>query len=244
MKNILLIILTVLFGIIKSQNGIYMEGETKMEGLPALFTKSMDVKIKSYYKKDKSLIELNTTGGVMKTLTIGENVQFTSGRDCYSDTQSEINKLQQEDVIFENVVVKLEPETKTILNYVCKKAVISYKSKVNSYTSDYETVVWYTDKINVDGVNKLAGIDGAQQANEYVKAMQSLNGFVLSTEQSVKLNNMKTTYTVTKLEVKDLDDELFKLNTKKCSKMRTYKEHKNEMKKKDATYNNMIKSMR
>ncbi len=229
MKNNLTVVLFVAFGILKSQNGVYCEGEVKMEGLPKMFAKMMDMKIKSYNKKDKNLIEQETKKGPMKTLTVGDNVTFTNENDCYEDKKSEIAKFMDNDFTFENVVVKNYDENKKILIYECKKAIITYIVKSKGTNTENEVVVWFTG--NLEGVNNLAGVQGSENDNDYIKALKNLNGCILSTEQTVKNTKTKAIYMITKLEFKDLADDIFKLDTKNCEKMMNYKEFRDLMKK-------------
>jgi len=231
MKHKLLVILVMASGIIKSQYSGYCEVETKTEGIP-LFAKMGNTKVKVYSKNDKSLIEMKTIISTVKTLYIGDDVTCTSGKDCYADKKSVISKLQAEDLAYEDVVVKKDPETKTILNYQCKKAVITYKTKTKELLTDQETIVWYTDKIKgFDGYNAM---QGAENDNEYTKALRSLDGCILSTENISKESNVKGICTVTKLEIKDIPDDVFKLDTQKCDKIMTYKEFQTEMKRRAA----------
>ncbi len=219
----------LLLGNLTAQKGLYVEGAVKVEGgMAAMLGKMWNSSYKHYQKKEKTLVQIEKYNTKQFMLTVGENVSLVDGKDCYSDTKTEIAKYDNEDYKIENVDVVNNTETTRILGYECKSAVISYSGKANGTSFNTSVRVWYTDKINTEEVGNTLALQGTEQDNDYTKALRKL-GFVLRTEQTEV--GMTITTSITKVEIKDIGDDVFSLDTKKCKKMMSYKEFKEEMKK-------------
>jgi GLPGLI family protein len=137
-----------------------------------------------YFKEKVTRTEMKM--GVMMTVvtisdaTSGNVLMLLNGmigQKAITTTQSDIEKVDSEKPTFE---VTLVDETKTIVEYTCKKAILTD-------AEGNETVFWYTEEIEVSK-------KGQSSMNELVP------GFPMQYE--INKSGMKMVMTVTKLEKK------------------------------------------
>lgn len=99
--------------------------------------------------------------------------------------------------------IEYTKETKTILGYVCKKAII--KAKDNKRNDTIEYVVWYTDKIP----NKMKNSNNGNNGN--ISELSKIPGMPM--EYSFDLQGIKVTVTVTDINYDPVPDEIFNIST-------------------------------
>ena len=209
-----------------AQQGWYVESktETKMMGMTV---STMNGKIWS--KGDKCLMEMETSPAkyTMRNLTIGDQETMTMGSDCYQDTKENILKTREEKATIENINVKKVNDTKKILGYLCKKAIITYDAKSQFGTMGTENEVWYTDELKSEG-DAVGSQAGSETGRAYLAAIKEL-GVILVTETTVKSAKTKSSTTVTKIEKLEIPDEKFQISTDQCKKVMNYADYQKEM---------------
>lgn len=142
-----------------------------------------------YHKDDKSRTEMNM-GGMMKTVTITDTkadkgIMLIDG--MMGKLAAELDSISEKSKDVKTPEVKLLDETKEILGYTCKKAVVT--------TEDGNKITyWYTEKIK----------PAAGSMGKYVKS--GVPGLAL--EYTIETEQMDMTFTATNVaqEVTGSDD--------------------------------------
>jgi hypothetical protein len=233
LKRSLFVLWLVAASAASAQTGAYIQGETRVEGLPGFLAKTMNMTMKMWQAKNKSLAEIKRQSGTQYLLTVDDQVTLADGKDCYTDTKQQIAGYHDDDFTIEDLQVTKTAQTKTLLGYPCRHATITYNVRAQGVVSAMAAQVWYSSAISMEGLDPAAGMYTPDLENDYSRALRELGGFVLGTEQLMKSSGMTTIFSVTRFEKQDIPDATFKIDTGKCKKMMTYKEFKEEMRRRE-----------
>jgi GLPGLI family protein len=165
------------------------------------------------YLIDKDSVKLEKTQGLRHFCAQGTIEEYV--RDYKEPNKKYIS------VKFENVNVETTSETKKILNYTCKKAIVKYS--INQlFGGQQETVMhcWYTEEIKPDSLNALM-LKLYPENADYLNALNDLGGLILRTEYDSGNNNTSDT-TIENLNLKKMPASIFK-NVLSCKKKLTIK---------------------
>jgi hypothetical protein len=208
----------------------YSETETRMEGVPAMFAKVGEFKIRSYFTREKTIIITQSQAGKTTMLFRNDSALFVNGKECYADSKANIAAVNDKQMQYEDIQIEKHNDVRTILNYPCETATIRFKVKNGVFTTSQSMLVYYTTHLQ-DSAFKLSSF--ADHETVLTKAMMELKGTVLLTELSS--GSIKTFSEVKKLENVPFSSEYFKLDNKKCKKMMTYKEYSDKMSRQNTT---------
>jgi hypothetical protein len=225
----LIVIASLAFGInvLNAQDNITVKSSLKIEGLPEEYAGMGENDIVTYMKGDKSKTEVTSMMGSQIFLNDG---QMTTAlmEQMGNKTGWTMTKAEQEADEKENAAKEKKPtieytnEKKTIAGYECTKAIVT--SLAGKEKKEVKTNVWFTDKIKMPGTAKGKRGMGPD--------LSELKGYPMQMEMAMNQGGMemKMITTVTEVDMKPIDDGVFKVSTEGY-KMMTYKEMKEQMKK-------------
>ncbi len=221
-----------------SQTSYHIISETEMPmGSPMADSK---VIINSYVKGKK--IKTDVVNGTSSQIHCYTEDKCTiiareklSSTICGEGTPEEMKELikSKDKIEYSDVTVQKTDKTQTLLGYECKNAVINYKISSMGIKLKNELIVWYTDKIKIEGDLSTGDANYVGVSNALVDAIKSVNGVVL--KQEAKMNGLiGITTTVTQIDQKDLNDSEFIIEAKDCTKMQSLKDASKEIDKRNA----------
>lgn len=177
----------------------------EFQGLPAEAASMMGtMETKVYFKKDKSLSEVTSSMGTIKTLMDSKGMLMTMdqmGQKVFMKSSPADLEKQTKDLATPKI--EYVNETKTIAGYECKKAIITTHVK----DEDVKTEVWYTDKI----------VSSAMGKSKDAAMFKGLKGFPL--EYVVSQGQIKIKMTAKEVTTAPVPDSMFALSTEGFTEM-------------------------
>lgn len=228
MKKIAYPFLLVLLITNSAAQSLSYKSESTIEGMPAMVVKMSKTSSTVYCKNNKTKTVTKTMSYTQTQITEEDKVTITntSEPNCVLITKGD---LQQDSLVntmyVKDVKVTKSSETKKISGYTCTKTTILYKvanADAKGSSVESEMTVWCTQEIKLPQQENSLEIT---KQNALTKAMRSLDGFPVQTENVMKSNGMKTIVTVSDVSTKELDDSVFKIDSKACKKPMTIKEY-------------------
>lgn len=152
---------------------------------------------------------------------------------CGEGTLDEWKQLNTETAgatTYKDIKIEKSDKTEKILGYQCKKCIITCKAEVPITKAEMmiEQEIWYSEELYEKGF-QIQDPKDLGVTNPLVQAVSDLKGSVLKSK--IKQSFGSVEYTVTQIEKDPLQDPIISLEqaTKDCKKMRTLKEHNDEV---------------
>ncbi len=208
MKKLFVSLLSVFYVscLLYAQNEGTIKYKINMEDVPEEYSSMSNMTMKIVWKGDKVYSE--TVNPYMKVISIekpGETITLLDqgGRKMMFKSQDHKDDNNEQNNGNVDVNIEYTKEAKTILGYVCKKAIIKTKESKRNDTIEY--VVWYTDKIP----NKMKNSNNGNNGN--ISELSKIPGMPM--EYSFDLQGIKVTVTVTDINYDPVPDEIFNVST-------------------------------
>ncbi|MFN7911000.1 MAG: hypothetical protein ACK5QC_04195 [Bacteroidota bacterium] len=272
LKICFLFILFVTFSTTNAQDKYMLKSklvtEIKLQGSPFGPTK-VETDIVSYERKIMSIIE--NVGFKQIQLIDGEakTMEIKDGNNCVKTTADEIKAENEKQKTlmtlvtkYENVNVYFSNETRKILNYACKKVVITYDVVTQNLNTKTQTTeeIWYCEEIvlennsNSEDVSNINineySINSSNVKNEVLgfeelqKAYNQIKGTVLEKFITAGPSKMSTTISkVLKNPSEAIVEKEFKVVSEGCSKNISLKEYKKIIKKRQEAESRLMNSL-
>ena len=228
MKKISAFFLFLFLTKISTAQSLSYKSESTIEGMPAMVVKMSKTSSTVYCKNTKTKTVTKTMSYTQTQINEEDKVTIinTSEPTCVVITKTDLQEDSLVNTMYvQDVKITKSAETKKISGYTCTKTTITYKiantdAKGSSFES--EMIIWCTQEIKLPQQQNSLEIT---KQNALTKAMRSLDGFPIQTENIMKSNGMKTIVTVSDVSTKDLDDSVFKIDSKACKKPMSIKEY-------------------
>jgi hypothetical protein len=228
----LVVIASLAFGmnVLNAQDNITVKSSLKVEGLPEEYAGMAENDIVTYMKGGKSKTEITSMMGSQVYLNDGQTMtalmEQMGNKSGWTMTKAEMDADEKENAEKnKKPTIEYTSEKKTIAGYECTKAIVTSMVGKDKEKKEVKTNVWFTDKIKMPTTSK-------GRSRSMGPDLSELKGYPMQTEMSMNQQGMemKVISTVTEVDMKPIDDGVFKVNTEGY-KMQTYKEMKEEMKK-------------
>jgi len=214
---------------------LFMKVESESKGMPFGMDRLAKSTTLAYYRDGQSKVETTIMGKIQTVLTEENRVIVTNPDLCGVFTKGELMNDGLEDAEYKDVVVSLSDETKNLLGYTCKKAVIKYKL-VGLGDYNYESIYWYTEELKAPDNSDLPSII---KPNALTEEIGKFGGVVLLTETTMKMSGVKTISRVTKVSTEKISDQVFLIKTKDCEKPKNLEEYKKAIRLRQASSSHM-----
>jgi hypothetical protein len=195
-------------------------------------------KVITYFNNEdvKQLTDIN--GVKLYQFFIGKKVNLVTIERGFKDvcgegTLDEWKQLNTETAgttTYKDLKIEKSDKTEKILGYQCKKCIITCKAEVPITKAEMmiEQEIWYSEELYEKGF-QIQDPKDLGVTNPLVQAVADLKGFVLKSK--IKQSYGSVEYSVTQIEKDPVQDPIMPLEqaAKDCKKMRTLKEHNEEV---------------
>ena len=226
-KLVVIASLAIGINVLSAQDNVTVKSSLKVEGLPEEYAGMAENDIVTYMKGDKSKTEIISMMGSQVYLNDGTMmtalIEQMGNKQGWTMTKAEMEADEKENAEKnKKPSIEYTTEKKTIAGYECTKAIVTSLS--GKEKKEMKTNVWFTDKIKMPGTSK-------GKSRGMGPDLSELKGYPMQMEMAMNQGGMemKMITTVTEVDLKPIDDGVFKVNTEGF-KMMTYKEMKEQMK--------------